>query len=186
MAITGQELTLEEFLRLPEEKPALEYVARAVRQKVSPEALHSVLTKILCFWIDSFGVPRKLAMTFPEWRTIFAGAVHVPDVVVCAWERIPLDTDELPSGHLHEPPLIAVEIASPDQSRKLLRDDCAWYVANGVALALLVDPENKSILVYRPGVEPERRAGADIVEFGDVLPGFQFVVQDLFDAARIH
>ncbi|HEY7067918.1 MAG TPA: Uma2 family endonuclease [Chloroflexota bacterium] len=184
MAITGQRLTLEEFLRLPEEKAALEYVAGAVRQKVSPEGLHSLLTKILCFWIDAFGVPRKLAVTFPEWRTIFAGAAHVPDVVVCAWDRIPLDARQRPSGHLHEPSLVAIEIASPGQSRRQLRDDCAWYVANGAELALLIDPDDERILVYRPGAEPQRRQGDDVVDFGDALPGFQFVVRDLFEAVR--
>jgi Uma2 family endonuclease len=185
MAITRQAMTLEEFLALPEEKPALEYVAGAVRQKVSPEAQHSLLTKILCAWIDAFGVPRRLAVTFPEWRTIFAGAVHVPDVAVCLWGRIPRDARGRPAGPLHEPPLIAIEIASPGQSRRQLRDDCAWYVANGVALALLVDPERDTIHVYRPDAAPERLQGADVVAFGDALPGFQFVVRDLFAAARL-
>lgn len=81
--------------------------------------------------------------------------------------------------------MVAIEVASPDQSRKQLRDDCAWYVANGVALAPLVDPEKKSVLVYRAGVEPEPREGSDVVDFGDALPGFRFVVRDLFAAARL-
>ncbi|HEY7063179.1 MAG TPA: Uma2 family endonuclease [Chloroflexota bacterium] len=185
MATTPQVMTLEEFLRLPEEKPALEYVVGAVRQKVAPEAQHSLEQLILCRWIDDFGVPPKLAVALPEWRTIFAGAVHVPDVVVCVWNRMPRDARGRPAGPLREPPLVAVEVASPEQSRKQLRDDCAWYVANGVALALMVDPDSETIFVYRPGAEPERRQGADVVDFGAALPGFQFVVQDLFAAARL-
>ena len=47
MAVAGRKLTLEEFLALPEEKPALEFVAGAVRQKVSPETQHSLLQKRL-------------------------------------------------------------------------------------------------------------------------------------------
>jgi hypothetical protein len=59
MAVTRQALTLAEFLQLPEEKPALEYVAGAVRQKVLPEILHSFLQKILCLWIDRRGRPVR-------------------------------------------------------------------------------------------------------------------------------
>ncbi|HLH23820.1 MAG TPA: Uma2 family endonuclease [Chloroflexota bacterium] len=185
MAITGHTMTLAEFLALPEEKPALEYVAGAVRQKVAPEAQHSLEQLILCRWIDDFALARRVAVALPEWRTIFAGAVHVPDVAVCLWGRIPRDARGRPSGPLREPPLIAIEIASPDQSRRQLRDDCAWYVANGVALALLVDPESETILAYRPNAAPEPLQGAAVVDFGDALPGFQFVVRDLFAAARL-
>ena len=185
MAITGQALTLEEFLELPDEKPALEYVAGAVRQKVSPEILHSLLQKILCQWIDAFALPRKLAISAPELRTTFAGASHVPDVSVCRWGRIPRDSEGWPRGPLQEPPLVAIEIASPRQSRKQLREDCEWYVANGVLLALLLDPENRSILVYRPGTTPQRLQGADVLDVGDVLPGFQRVVGELYAAVRL-
>ena len=54
-----------------------------------------------------------------------------------------------------------------------------------MALALLVDPESETILVYRPNTAPERLQGAAVVDFGDALPGFQFVVRDLFAAARL-
>ncbi|HLH23851.1 MAG TPA: Uma2 family endonuclease [Chloroflexota bacterium] len=185
MASTGQALTLEQFLELPEQKPALEYVAGAVRQKVSPEIPHSFLQKILCQWIDAAALPRKLAVSAPELRTIFGGAVHVPDVVVCLWGRIPRDASERAGGPLREPPLVAVEIASPEQSRRQLRDDCEWYVANGVALALLLDPDDESILVYRPNTAAVRLRGTDLVDFGDELPGFHFVVGELFAAARL-
>jgi Uma2 family endonuclease len=123
MATTRQGLTLEAFLALPEEKPALEYRAGAVRQKEPPEIRHSLLQGILCEWINRFAVPRKLAVAVGELRTTFGGASHVPDVAVCPWERIPRDASGRPSGPLREPPLIAIEIASPGQSRRGLRAD---------------------------------------------------------------
>jgi Uma2 family endonuclease len=185
MAITGQALNLADFLELPEEKPALEYVAGAVRQKVSPEIIHGLLQGVLFEWINRFGWPRKLATAAVELRTTFGGASHVPDVAVCSWGRIPRDSRGWPRGPLQEPPLVAIEIASPGQSRRQLRDDCEWYVANGVALALLLDPEHQSVLVYRPGTPAQRLQGTDVLDFGDGLPGFQFVVGDLYAAVRL-
>jgi Uma2 family endonuclease len=186
MALTGQALTLEEFLELPEAKPALEYVAGAVRQKVSPEAQHSSLQTLLSEWINHVARRSKLAVALVEWRTIFAGEVHVPDVTVCRWQRIPRDATGRPCGPLQEPPLIAIEIASPGQSRRQLRADCEWYVANGVPLALLLDPDDETILSYRLGMPVQRLSGADVLECGDVLAGFHFVVADLFREAWLN
>jgi Uma2 family endonuclease len=155
VAITRRGLTLEEFLKLPEEKPALEYCVGTVRQKVSPEAQHSVLQGLLFQWINGYTWPRKLAVALIELRTTFGGHSHVPDVAVCLWGRIPRDARGRPWGPLREPPLIAIEIASPGQSRRQLREDCEWYVANGVGLALLIDPEDEAILVYWPTAAPQ-------------------------------
>jgi len=52
-------------------------------------------------------------------------------------------------------------------------------------LALLVDPDDESILVHRPGVPPQQLHGSAPVDFGDTLPGFQFIVRELFDAVRL-
>ena len=41
MAVTGQ-LTLDEFLRLPEEKPAMEYERGVIAQKMAPNTLVNV------------------------------------------------------------------------------------------------------------------------------------------------
>jgi Uma2 family endonuclease len=185
MAIAGQRLTLEEFLALPEEKPALEYHDGVVRQKAAAEIQHSVLQILLCEWINRFALPRKLAVALPELRTRFAGASHVPEVAVCAWGRIPRDARGRPRGPLPEPPLVAIEIASPGQTRQQLAADCAWYVANGVLLALLVYPNEEALAVYRPGTAPERLSGADRLDFGDVLPGLVLDVGELFEAARL-
>ena len=185
MVVTRQGLTLDEFLALPEEKPALEYVAGVVRQKVSPEILHSLLQLLFCEWVNRFARPQKLAIALPELRTTFGGASHVPDVAVCRWQRIPRDASGRPRGTLREPPVVAVEIASPGQSRPQLREDCEWYVANGVRLALLFYPERQAIGVYVPGAAPRILQGADRLDFGDALPGFGFVVQELFNSVRL-
>src|SRR5438067_1792017 len=185
MAVARQGLTLQEFLELPEEKPALEYCAGAVRQKVAPEIQHGLLQGVLFEWINRFAWPRKLAVAVTELRTTYAGASRVPDVSVCQWDRIPRDAKGRPQGPLREPPLMAIEIASPGQSRKRLGADCEWYVANGVGLALLVDPNDESIVVYPPGAPPQKLRGSDRLDFGDTLPGLQFVVQELFDAVRL-
>ncbi len=43
MAVTQRRMTLEEFLALPEEKPALEYEDGVVTQKMPPQGKHASL-----------------------------------------------------------------------------------------------------------------------------------------------
>src|SRR2546427_470977 len=93
VATAQQRLTLEEFLKLPEEEPALEYEDGEVTQKVSPQGRHSVLQGELVQRVNAFGRPRKLARAFPELRTTFAGRSRVPDVSVYLWERIPTTSE---------------------------------------------------------------------------------------------
>ena len=81
VTITGRRLTLEEFLALPEEKPALEYADGEVTQKVSPTTVQSVLKMAGRDLVDGFVRPRKLARAFPEHRSSYAGASTVPEVI---------------------------------------------------------------------------------------------------------
>jgi Uma2 family endonuclease len=178
-------LTLEDFLRLPEEKPALEFEEGRVVQKVSPRGKHSVLQYAVSEIINRFAMPRKLARAFPELRATFGGRSYVPDVSVYRWDRIPVDVTGLVADEFLAPPDIVVEIVSPKQSVNALVRRCLWFVANGVHLAVLVDPPDQSVLIFRLNQAPSVRRGHDQIDFGDVLPGFSFTAQDLFDALSI-
>ena len=54
-----------------------------------------------------------------------------------------------------------------------------------VAMALLLDPEDESILRCRPGTPPWRLQGSDLVAFEGVLTGYRFIVGDLFATVRL-
>ena len=184
MAVS-QRLTLEEFLRLPEEKPALELMHGLVRKKVSPKTRHSTLQAKSVELINRFAEPARLAFAFPELRTTFAGASVVPDVSVLRWDRIPRDAAGELVDDVVEPSDIAIEIASAEQSARELADRCDWYVRNAVPVALLVRSNARSVTVFRPGATPVELRGSDPIDIDDILAGFDLTVQDLFDAASL-
>jgi Uma2 family endonuclease len=184
MAIS-QRQTLEQFLALPEEKPALEYEDGRVTQKVSPQGKHSRLQSGVVDRFNRFTEPRQLAIAFPELRTTFAGYSRVPDVSVYLWERIPVDESAKVADVFREPPDIAVEIVSPGQSVNALVRRCLWYVGHGVQAALLLDPADESVLLIRPDRTTTGLHGPDRIDLQDVLPGFHLTVQDLFDSLTI-
>jgi Uma2 family endonuclease len=183
----AQRLTLEQFLALPETKPALEYDSNGgVKKKVAPRPKHSRLQGTLIARFANFAEPSKLAMALPELRTTFAGASYVPDVSVFTWDRLPLDASGELADECHAPPDIAIEIVSPGQSAAALARRCEWYVAHGVRLAVLLDPRPQDVRVrtFRPGLQPMSLGPADRLDFGDIVPGFVISVQELCDTLR--
>ncbi|HZR98239.1 MAG TPA: Uma2 family endonuclease [Chloroflexota bacterium] len=185
MAVVQRGLTLEQFLALPEEKPALEYEDGMVTQKVAPKGRHSALQAALVRYFDNAALARKLARAFPELRVTFGGVSRVPDVSVYRWERVPRDAAGRVADVFTVPPDLVIEIVSPQQSVNELVRRCLWYVDHGVPLALLVDPEDESVIRFQPNEEPRALRGADEFDFADVLPGLQLAVRELFASLQM-
>lgn len=177
--------TLEEFLALPEEKPALEYVDGGVSQKVSPKTRHAALQGAVTEIVNRRYRRRKVAYAFPELRATFGGRSFVPDVSILRWDRIPRTSEGEMADVLLEPPDIAVEIASPEQRVNALVRRCLLYVQLGVPLALLVDPDDRSVILFAPEKSPIALYGADTIDLSAVLPDFRLTVNDLFKALTL-
>jgi Uma2 family endonuclease len=151
--------TLEEFLRLPETKPALEFENGVVTQKVSPTTEHSVLQKHVVKLLDAL----EVGQAFPELRTVLPMASKVPDVAFYVTAELPISPTRRWLRYPEWAPTVAIEIASPDQELDELRDKCHFYVREGSKLALLVLPETQRIelvpaSVDRPARPRPRRA----------------------------
>jgi Uma2 family endonuclease len=82
--------------------------------------------------------------------------------------------------YARKPPLLVAEILSPDDriSRVLIRTD--QYLKCGVALFWLIDPDSRTLTVYRKGREPVTLYESDELTGEDVLKGFRCRVADLF------
>lgn len=186
MVLTRTGLTLEEFLRLPEKKPALEYEDGEVAQKMSPKRRHATLQAAIVKLLDAFAEPRRLGRAFPEQRIVLAGRSYVPDVVFYRWGRIPIGRDgRIQDGDFEEPPDIAVEILSPKQSDTRLVRRCAWYVENGARAALLLAPDDETAFLFGLGDTMRPVRGDQAIDLSEVLPGFRLTAGELFAALRL-
>lgn len=182
MAVARERLTLEEFLQLPEEEPALEYFDGVIEQKMSPKTRHSALQGELVERINAVARRRQIARAFPELRSTFGGKSYVPDAAVYRWPRIPRDEEGKLLDDVRIAPDITVEIVSPGQSTNRLIRRCRWYVANGVQIALLIDPDDQSVLAFLPDGAVREWAGADRIDLSTVIPDFELTVEELFTA----
>ena len=186
MAIT-QRMTLAEFLKLPEIKPARELIRGVVSQKMSPNFRHSALEASLVKRLDGLGEPGRRLRVFPEARVLLDEETYVPDLVAYREDRIPTaEDDELPV-YASAPPDLVVEIASPGQALGSLIKRCTDLVALGVPCVLLLIPHPRSsraARVFRPDGETGPLTGIDVVDLSDLADGLRFTVDEIFSALR--
>jgi Uma2 family endonuclease len=128
------DLTLKQFLRLPEAKPALE----SIDGKVAPKRSHSVLATLLCTHMIGYSRPRKLGLVYIELRCTFGGRSLVPDLCFIPRGRIPRGPDGDPVDDIFFAPDLAIEMIFPGQTVKNLFARLTWCVRNGVRLAWLM------------------------------------------------
>lgn len=185
MIQTATRMSLDEFLALPERKPALEYEDGLVTRKVSPKGRHSRLQTVIVRRVSDLIEPYQFGMAFTELRATFAGMSRVPDIAIYRWDRIPLDARGDIADIFTEPPDVAIEIASPGQNVKQLIRRLISFVHAGVLVAVLVDPKDRSVVVARPGSDLRILKVGDTLDLDDAIPGLRLEIAAIFGALRI-
>ena len=173
-------ISLEEFLLLPETKPASEYVDGQIYQKDRPQGKHSTLQVEFPSVINRVGKPQKLAYAFPELRCTLGGRSLVPDIAVFEWSRIPLNANGEIENRFEIVPDWTIEILSPDQNPTRVINNILFCLNHNAKLGWLIDPEEKLVLVFKPQQQPEAKENQDILPVLDVLSDLQLSADDLF------
>jgi Uma2 family endonuclease len=135
---TDKAITLEEFLKLPETKPASEYINAEIIQKPMPKGKHSRLQFRLCNTINDVAEPLHIASAFPELRCSFGIRSIVPDVAVFKWSRIPFDAEGEPPNDFLLCPDWTIEILSPEQSSNRVIGNILYCLQHGCQLGWLI------------------------------------------------
>lgn len=81
-------ITLEEFLNLPETKPASEYIDGQIIQKPMLQGKHSTIQTEFSTTVNLILKPQQAARAFAELRCSFGGRSIVPDVSMFTWQAI--------------------------------------------------------------------------------------------------
>ena len=88
--------------------------------------------------------------------------------------------DDVHPKYGEEPPILAVEVPSPNDRMSKVTRKIADYLRNGVRVVWLLDPEGKDLTVYRATVLPAVLGADEYVEGDPELPGFRCRVGDFF------
>ncbi|MBF2014338.1 MAG: Uma2 family endonuclease [Rivularia sp. T60_A2020_040] len=166
---SSKPLTLKEFLQLPETKPAREYINCAIIQKPMPKTRHSRLQAKFTTKINHVTEEKQIAYAFPELRCTFGGGSIVPDVAILRWNRIEFNEAGEPVDDVLIAPDWTIEILSPEQSSNRVTGNILHCLSHGCQLGWLVDPDDKSILIFLPNQQPQLFQGSDKLTVLDVI-----------------
>jgi Uma2 family endonuclease len=131
--------TVREYLRTSW-SPDREYVDGRIEERNLGEKEHSIIQRYLTFLFmlkrDEWGVE-----VFPELRTqTESRRLRVPDVLVVRGE-------EKFERYITHPPLIAIEILSPEDTLRCMQEKASEYRGFGIENIWVIDPEPR--LAYR-------------------------------------
>jgi Uma2 family endonuclease len=103
--------------------------------------------------------------------------VRGADIAFLSRERCP---GRPPRGFLDIAPELVVEIMSPSDRWQEVRQTLAEYFAIGVHWVWIVEPDNRTVLVYRSATDLRQYGPEDTLVGEGMLAGFTLVVAELF------
>jgi Uma2 family endonuclease len=157
--LTAPELTEAEFLALCEQFPdsRLEYTCDGtliIMPPTDPETgkQTALLARRLGVWAEKHGLGSVVG---PDAGFRFKDrSRRSPDA---AWFNKERWQKARASGQRYPvfAPEFVIELRSPEDKIRLLQEKMEEYIDNGVQLAWLIDPSERTVTIYRPGREIE-------------------------------
>ncbi len=79
------------------------------------------------------------------------------------------------------PPTLAVEVVSPGDLWFEIEDKVRLYLEAGTKAVWLVEPQRRALIVRRSDGAPVTYIEGDIVPGGEILPGFELPIKEIFE-----
>lgn len=135
----------------------------------------------LTYQVQAWSRTTKLGKAFDSSTGFILpnGAKRSPDAAWVSQERL----DALkpnPDKFLPLAPDFAIELRSATDNLQALRQKMEEYIAVGVRLGWLINPQDKQVEIYRLNREVEILQSPSQVSGEDVLPGFVLTLADLW------
>jgi Uma2 family endonuclease len=181
-------MTTEEFLDLPPEPDGVvrELIRGVLRERdmttrrPKHSAAEACISTEIVLWLRenpriravvvAGEVRCRLALTPPTVVGIDV-AVFIGDEHLAAIE----------TGRCFEgPPAVAIEILSPSDTQAEVHEKVGLYLSHGVLQVWVVDPDFRTVTVFRSGDRPVLFAEDQVIPGGVELPGFETLVAKLF------
>lgn len=170
---------------LPEnEQKRLEIHDGVLVEMSGPGGIHGRIATKLARFLDEYAEAQALGIV-----TVETGyhphdsryTLLLPDVAFIRRERAP---DPFPEKFVPLMPDLAVEIRSPTDTLKQLREKAQIYFRHGTKLVWIVLPAQSAVEIHRPqGAQRAKRETLktrDILSGDEVLPGFKLELSRLF------
>jgi Uma2 family endonuclease len=174
--LTAPELTEAEFLAFCHKFPdyRVEYSAEGTLIIMAPADLEtgirsSLIVHRLMQWAEKQGPGSVVG---PDAGFYFRdGSRRSPDAAWFNEERWQ-KTRKPESRYPVFAPEFVIELRSPEDRLRLLQEKMEEYIDNGVQLAWLIDPQGRTVTIYRPSRSPELLSNPATVQGEGPVDGF--------------
>jgi len=110
-----------------------------------------------------------------------SGAARSPDASWVLRSRLANLTPEQKKKFLRLCPDFVVELRSPSDRLRQVQAKMREWMDNGAKLGWLIDPDSRSVYIYRPGQSTERLVDPDRVEGEPPVEGFVLEMADIWN-----
>ncbi|MDE2822361.1 MAG: Uma2 family endonuclease [Chloroflexota bacterium] len=176
-------LTADDLLRLYSEGVRGELIRGELCQTMPTGQEHGEIVMNLGALLRVFIKPRRLGRLMGSdsgvWLERDPDTVREPDIAFFSAEKMPLGTRV--TGYAEVVPDLVVEVMSPNNSLREINDKALMWLSYGVSLVWAVNPDTRSVDVYRAGRVTSTLSESDTLDGLDALPGFACAVSDVFD-----
>jgi len=173
--------TEQDVLELNERHDRLCELVDGVLVEKTVGTYESFLAGELLRRLADFVTGRKLGVALPVdgMLRLSPGLVRIPDVSFVSWERLPgRRVSREPIWGLA--PDLAAEVLSRSNTPQEMRRKLDEYFHVGVRLVWYVYPESRTVEAYTAADRPTLLGEKDVLKGGDVLPGFELPLEELF------
>ena len=176
-------LTADDLLRLYSEGVRGELIRGVLHETMAKGEEHGFIVMNICILVGGFVKPRRLGRVVGsdsgvqlEWNP---DTVREPDVAFISAEKRPLDVRNM--GYTQVPPDLVVEVISPSDRLSEVIDKALMWLSFGVGVVWLVDPESRTVTLYRDDAPAITLGEDDTLDAEPVLPGFTCSVREIFE-----
>lgn len=174
-------VTESQYLELPDDGYRHELQAGLLLAEPIPKLRHGRIQARLIRIIGAHVERQGSGEVFGEIGFVLArnpDTIRGPDISFLAKARLP----ELGDGSrfIEGAPDLAIEILSPSNSPSEIHAKVADYLAAGSSLVWVVDPQTRTVTVYRTLLSPRRVESHETLEGDEIVPGLSIPVSAIF------
>ncbi len=182
MDVVRQQVTAEELIRMPGDGFRYELVRGELRQMTPAGNVHGRVAMNVGISLGSHVKAHDLGAVYAaETGFRLAGdpdTVRAPDVAFVSRER--LEEAGETEGYWPGAPDLAVEVISPGDSYVEVEEKVFGWLEAGTKMVVAVNPRKRSATVYRSLADITVLTETDVLDGGNVVPGFRLAVQEIF------
>jgi Uma2 family endonuclease len=140
--------------------------------------MNSRITRLLDEWAEQDG--RGIAVDSNGGFTLPDGSVRAADAAWVARNRWDALSDADQARFAPICPDFIIELRSPSDNLADLIKKMEQWIANGVQLGWLIDPESQTVSIYRPNEQPETLTHPTSIQGHGIMAGFELVMDRIW------